>query len=55
MVKPSLRFSDIPNVKWDDVGGLHSLKEAFNHHILTRIKFPEACEVNLFYFIVLLY
>ena len=57
-VQPSLRregFSGIPNVKWDDVGGLHSLRKEFELHIVRRIKFREAYEVNLFYFVVLLY
>ncbi|KAG6435444.1 hypothetical protein SASPL_100318 [Salvia splendens] len=42
MVQPSSRFSDIPNVKFDDVCGLHSLKKEFDSHILTHIKFHEA-------------
>ncbi|XP_042061235.1 cell division control protein 48 homolog C-like [Salvia splendens] len=45
MIQPSSRregFSDIPNVKWDDVGGLHLLRKEFDRHIVRRIKFPEA-------------
>ncbi|KAK6144648.1 hypothetical protein DH2020_021468 [Rehmannia glutinosa] len=34
-------FSDIPNVKWDDVGGLHLLRQEFDRHIIRPIKFPE--------------
>ncbi|XP_042064154.1 cell division control protein 48 homolog C-like [Salvia splendens] len=44
-VQPSLRregFSGVPNVNWDDVGGLHFLREEFDHHIVRRIKFREA-------------
>ncbi|KAG6421270.1 hypothetical protein SASPL_117820 [Salvia splendens] len=45
MIQPSSRregFSDIPNVKWDDVGGLHFIRKEFDRHIIRRIKFPEA-------------
>ncbi|KAJ0975301.1 hypothetical protein J5N97_017266 [Dioscorea zingiberensis] len=45
MVQPSSRregFSSIPNVKWDDVGGLHSLRNEFDRYIVQRIKNPEA-------------
>ena len=58
MIQPSSRregFSDIPNVKWDDVGGLHLLRKEFDRHIVRRIKFPDAYAVNLFCFVVLLY
>ncbi|KAL0382665.1 UNVERIFIED_CONTAM: Cell division control protein 48C [Sesamum calycinum] len=47
MVQPSSRregFSTIPNVKWDDVGGLHLLREEFDRYIVRRIKFPEDYE-----------
>lgn len=48
MVQPSSRregFSAIPNVKWDDVGGLHLLRQEFNRYIVRHIKFPEDYEV----------
>ncbi|XP_078154132.1 cell division control protein 48 homolog C-like [Carex rostrata] len=44
MVQPSLRregFSSIPNVTWNDVGGLSSIKNVFNNCIIQRIKIPE--------------
>ncbi|KAJ0979790.1 hypothetical protein J5N97_015264 [Dioscorea zingiberensis] len=44
MVQPSSRregFSSIPNVKWDDIGGLHSLRNEFGRDIVRRIKKPE--------------
>lgn len=47
MVQPSSRregFSAIPNVKWDDVGGLHLLRQEFNRYIVRHIKFPEDYE-----------
>ncbi|KAM7256150.1 hypothetical protein ACFE04_011891 [Oxalis oulophora] len=53
MVQPSTRregFSDIPNVKWDDVGGLEYLRQEFERYIIRRIKNPEDYEgigVNL--------
>lgn len=53
MVQPSSRregFSSIPNVKWEDVGGLNSLREEFERYIVQRIKNPEDYEdfgVNL--------
>lgn len=56
MVQPSSRregFSAIPNVKWDDVGGLHLLRQEFDRYIVRRIKFPEDYEVNISYFIEL--
>ncbi|KAI4384595.1 hypothetical protein MLD38_002724 [Melastoma candidum] len=34
-------FSAIPNVKWQDVGGLDPLKQAFDRYIVRRIKYPE--------------
>ncbi|KAK6144776.1 hypothetical protein DH2020_021596 [Rehmannia glutinosa] len=37
-------FSAIPNVKWDDVGGLHLLRQEFDRYIVRRIKFPEDYE-----------
>ncbi|XP_074569646.1 cell division control protein 48 homolog C [Curcuma longa] len=53
MVQPSSMregFSSIPNVTWDDVGGLTSLKKQFEDFIIKRIKHPEVYEefgVNL--------
>ncbi|KAL3516133.1 hypothetical protein ACH5RR_023035 [Cinchona calisaya] len=47
MVLPSSRregFSAIPNVKWEDVGGLHLLRQEFDRYIVRRIKFPEDYE-----------
>ncbi|XWS51669.1 hypothetical protein CRYUN_Cryun11dG0003200 [Craigia yunnanensis] len=44
MVQPSSRregFSSIPNVKWEDVGGLDCLRQEFDRYIVRRIKFPE--------------
>ncbi|XP_016539024.2 cell division control protein 48 homolog C [Capsicum annuum] len=44
LVQPSSRregFSDIPNVKWEDVGGLHSLRHDFDRYIVRRIKNPK--------------
>ncbi|XP_040994661.1 cell division control protein 48 homolog C-like [Juglans microcarpa x Juglans regia] len=47
LVQPSSRregFSAIPNVKWDDVGGLDSLRKEFDRYIVRRIRFPEDYE-----------
>ncbi|PIN15091.1 Nuclear AAA ATPase (VCP subfamily) [Handroanthus impetiginosus] len=47
MVQPSSRregFSSIPSVKWDDVGGLHFLRQEFDRYIVRCIKFPEDYE-----------
>ncbi|KAG8390593.1 hypothetical protein BUALT_Bualt01G0099700 [Buddleja alternifolia] len=47
MVQPSSKregFSTIPNVKWDDVGGLDHLRQEFECYIVRRIKFPEYYE-----------
>ncbi|EEF39669.1 cell division control protein 48 homolog C [Ricinus communis] len=44
VVQPSSRregFSTVPNVKWEDVGGLHSIRNEFDLHIVRRIKYPE--------------
>ncbi|XP_021893097.1 cell division control protein 48 homolog C-like isoform X2 [Carica papaya] len=44
MVQPSSRregFSTIPNVKWEDVGGLNGLRQEFDRYIVRHIKFPE--------------
>ncbi|KAL0925982.1 hypothetical protein M5K25_004362 [Dendrobium thyrsiflorum] len=46
-VQPSTRregFSSIPNIKWEDVGGLDSLRKEFNCYIIQRIKHPEDYE-----------
>ncbi|KAJ4827724.1 hypothetical protein Tsubulata_046768 [Turnera subulata] len=43
VVQPStLRegFSTIPNVTWEDVGGLHDIRRLFNRYIVRRIKNP---------------
>ncbi|GKE32097.1 cell division control protein 48 homolog C-like protein [Tanacetum coccineum] len=47
LVQPSTRregFSSIPNVKWEDVGGLVSLRREFEHYIVERIKYPDEYE-----------
>jgi ribosome biogenesis ATPase len=49
MVQPSLRregFSSIPDVTWDDVGGLDSLRREFDRCIVRCIRNPEDYEVN---------
>ncbi|MCL7051937.1 hypothetical protein MKW94_013349 [Papaver nudicaule] len=43
MIQPSSRregFSTIPNVKWEDVGGLDLLRKEFDRYIISRIKHP---------------
>ncbi|XP_042421071.1 cell division control protein 48 homolog C-like [Zingiber officinale] len=53
LVQPSSMregFSPIPNITWDDVGGLTSLKNKFEDFIIKRIKYPAVYEefgVNL--------
>ncbi|KAK4796701.1 hypothetical protein SAY86_029027 [Trapa natans] len=47
MIEPSSRregFSSIPNEKWEHVGGLKSLRQAFDRFIVRRIKYPEQYE-----------
>ncbi|KAJ0507250.1 putative AAA+ ATPase domain, ATPase, AAA-type, core, AAA ATPase, AAA+ lid domain-containing protein [Helianthus annuus] len=47
LVQPSSKregFTSIPNVKWEDIGGLHSLRREFYTHIISRIKYPDECE-----------
>ncbi|KAL7239372.1 hypothetical protein ACSBR2_005307 [Camellia fascicularis] len=47
MVQPSSRregFSAIPNVKCEDVRGLHLLRKEFDRYIVRRIKYPEDYE-----------
>jgi hypothetical protein len=49
MVQPSARregFSSIPNVKWEDVGGLDIIRHEFDRYIVRRIKHPEYYEVT---------
>ena len=44
MVQPSSRregFSTIPNVKWEDIGGLDFLRKEFDRYIVRHIKHPE--------------
>lgn len=48
MVQPSSKregFSAIPNVKWENVGGLDLLRKEFERYIVRRIKHPENYEV----------
>ncbi|XP_078443395.1 cell division cycle 48C [Wolffia australiana] len=47
LIQPSSRregFSSIPAVKWEDVGGLDSLRKHFDRLIIQRIKNPEKYE-----------
>ncbi|KAI3880223.1 hypothetical protein MKW92_051040 [Papaver armeniacum] len=47
MIQPSSRiegFSAIPNVKWEDVGGLDSLRKEFEEYIVDPIKHREEFE-----------
>lgn len=56
-VQPSSRregFSSIPNVKWEDVGGLDLLRKEFERCIIRRIKYPKDYEVIFKYCIVLM-
>jgi len=49
MVQPSLRregFSSVPDVTWDDVGGLDSLRKEFEHYIVRCIRSPEDYDVS---------
>ncbi|XP_022854914.1 cell division control protein 48 homolog C-like isoform X2 [Olea europaea var. sylvestris] len=46
-VQPSLTregFSAIPSVKWEDVGGLQSIRDMFEWEIIRRIKNPKCYE-----------
>ncbi|CAH1416184.1 unnamed protein product [Lactuca virosa] len=46
-IQPSSRregFSSIPNVKWEDVGGLDILRREFDRYIVRRIKYPDEYE-----------
>ncbi|KAM0062756.1 putative AAA+ ATPase domain, ATPase, AAA-type, core, AAA ATPase, AAA+ lid domain-containing protein [Helianthus debilis subsp. tardiflorus] len=47
LVQPSTKregFTSIPDVKWEDIGGLDWLRMKFNEYIVNRIKDPVACE-----------
>ncbi|KAM0062755.1 putative ATPase, AAA-type, core, P-loop containing nucleoside triphosphate hydrolase [Helianthus debilis subsp. tardiflorus] len=47
LVQPSSKregFTSIPNVKWEDIGGLDSLRREFYTHIISRIKYPDEFE-----------
>jgi hypothetical protein len=49
IVQPSLRregLSSVPDVTWNDVGGLDSLRKEFNRCIVRRIKSPEFYHVS---------
>ncbi|KAL3574539.1 hypothetical protein D5086_025152, partial [Populus alba] len=44
LVQPSSKregFSTIPNVKWEDVGGLDDIRDEFDLYIISRIKYPD--------------
>ncbi|KAK4255891.1 hypothetical protein QN277_008827 [Acacia crassicarpa] len=44
LVQPSSRregFSSIPNVKWEDIGGLDLIRQEFERYIVRRIKYPD--------------
>ncbi|KAK4770608.1 hypothetical protein SAY87_031140 [Trapa incisa] len=47
MIQPSTKregFSQIPNIKWEDIGGLDSLRKDFDETIVRRIRDGEAYE-----------
>ncbi|PON34338.1 Spastin [Parasponia andersonii] len=47
LIQPSSKregFSAIPNVKWENVGGLDLLRQEFDRYIVRRIKYPEEYE-----------
>ncbi|CAO2828505.1 unnamed protein product [Amaranthus hypochondriacus] len=47
IVQPSSKregFSAIPNVKWEDVGGLSMLRKEFERHVVNRIKYSAKYE-----------
>ncbi|KAL2904685.1 Cell division control protein 48-like protein C [Bienertia sinuspersici] len=47
LVQPSSRregFSTIPDVKWEDIGGLNMLRKEFELYIVNRIKYPSQYE-----------
>jgi SpoVK/Ycf46/Vps4 family AAA+-type ATPase len=37
-----------PNVKWDDVAGLHAAKEALKEAVILPIKFPQVKTIVIF-------
>nr|GEV13235.1 cell division control protein 48 homolog C [Tanacetum cinerariifolium] len=39
-----VRSRSIPNVKWEDVGGLDSLRREFDSYVVERIKYPDEYE-----------
>ncbi|KAK9058993.1 hypothetical protein SSX86_021611 [Deinandra increscens subsp. villosa] len=48
-VQPSSKregFATIPNVKWEDVGGLHLLRTEFHRHIVNSIKYSYEYEAS---------
>lgn len=48
LIQPSSKregFSEIPNIKWEDVGGLDLLRRVFDRYIVRCIKYPEEYEV----------
>ena len=52
LVQPSSRregFSSIPNVRWEDVGGLDQWRREFDRYIVRRIKYPDEYEVDIVY------
>lgn len=52
LVQPSSRregFSTIPDVKWEDVGGLDSIRDELNRHIVRRIQDRENYEVSVYH------
>jgi SpoVK/Ycf46/Vps4 family AAA+-type ATPase len=50
LVQPSSKregFSTIPNVKWEDVGGLDDIRDEFDLYIISRIKYPDDYQVTV--------
>jgi len=39
-------FSVIPDVKWEDIGGLDVLRKELEEYIIWQIKYPKECEVT---------
>ncbi|KAJ0873321.1 putative AAA+ ATPase domain, ATPase, AAA-type, core, AAA ATPase, AAA+ lid domain-containing protein [Helianthus annuus] len=49
LVQPSSKregFTSIPNVKWEDIGGLEMLRREFNEYLVKRIKNPNKDKAN---------
>ncbi|KAJ0683783.1 putative AAA+ ATPase domain, ATPase, AAA-type, core, AAA ATPase, AAA+ lid domain-containing protein [Helianthus annuus] len=49
LVQPSSKregFTSIPNVKWEDIGGLEMLRREFNEYLVKRIKNPDKDKAN---------